>query len=225
MTVFKKPIALFALGLAIAGTATFVIPFAIAQTAAPGGQPGARHAKLDANGDGVIDRSEAAKSPRMAEHFDRLDANKDGRIGADERPQRRAGRGGHGDGMARLDANGDGAIDRSEAAKAPRLAEKFDTLDANKDGRIGADERPQHGGRHGGMRHDGMREGGKRRGGERMAQLDKNADGRFSRDELAGRERALQNFAAIDTNKDGFLTREEMQAHHRAARAERKPKP
>jgi Ca2+-binding EF-hand superfamily protein len=230
MTVSKKPIALLALGLAIAGTATLTI----AQTPPPGGgQPGARHAKIDANGDGVIDRSEAAKAPRLAENFDRLDANKDGKIGADERPQRGAGRGGHGGpggAMAKLDANGDGAIDRSEAAKSPRLAENFDRLDANKDGRIGADERPQRGGRQGGMRDGGMRDGGMRdggkgRGGERMAQLDKNGDGRFSRDELAGRERALQNFAAIDTNKDGFLTREEMQAHHKAARGERKPKP
>lgn len=164
MTVSRKPIAGLALGLAIAGTAAF----AIAQTPPPGGgQPGARHATIDANGDGVIDRS--------------------------------------------------------EAAKAPRLAENFDKLDANKDGRIGADERPQHGGRQGGM-HGGM-PGGKGRGGERMAQLDKNGDGRFSRDELAGHERALQNFTAIDANKDGFLTRDEMKAHHQAARGERKPTP
>lgn len=226
MTVSRKPIAGLALGLAIAGTAAF----AIAQTPSPGGgQPGARHATIDANGDGVIDRSEAAKAPRLAENFDRLDADKDGKLSASERPQRgarqggRGGPGGPGGAMAGLDANGDGAIDRSEAAKAPRLAENFDRLDANKDGRIGADERPQHGGRQGGM-HGGM-PGGKGRGGERMAQLDKNGDGRFSRDELAGHERALQNFTAIDANKDGFLTRDEMKAHHQAARGERKPTP
>lgn len=222
MTVSRKPIALLALGLAIAAAT----PLLFAQTPPPGGgQPGARHAKVDANGDGVIDRSEAAKAPRLAENFDRLDANKDGKLSASERPQHgarqggRGGPGGPGGAMAKLDTNGDGAIDRSEAAKAPRMAENFDRLDANKDGRIGADERPQHGGRQGGMH------AGKGRGGERMAQLDKNGDGRFSRDELAGHERALQNFTAIDANKDGFLTRDEMKAHHQAARGERKPKP
>ncbi|MFZ5635272.1 MAG: calcium-binding protein [Pseudomonadota bacterium] len=209
-----KRTALLALGLAIAAAPV------IAQNTPPAGGPPGRHAKVDANGDGVIDRNEAAAHPKLAERFDQLDRNKDGRIGPDERPQRggRGGQGGRQGGMAKLDANGDGAIDRSEAAKAPRLAERFDQLDKNKDGRIGADERPQRGGRHGGK-------GG--RGGERMAQLDKNGDGRFSRDELAGRERALQNFAAIDANKDGFLTREEMKAHHQAHRGQRgsQPKP
>jgi hypothetical protein len=160
MTTSIKPIALLALGLAIAGSASI----ALAQTPPPGGgQPGAPQARIDVNGDGVIDRSEAAKVPRLAENFDRLDADKDGRISAEERPRR-------------------------------------------------------------GGREGGRRDGGKGRGGERMAQLDTNGDGRFSRDELAGRERALQNFAAIDTNKDGFLTREEMKAHHQAQRGERKPK-
>lgn len=118
-----------------------------------------------------------------------------------------AGEGGR---MAKVDANGDGIIERSEAAKVPRFAEHFDKLDANKDGRITAEERPQRGAR-----------GGKGGHGERMAQLDTNKDGRFSREELAGKERVLQNFAAIDTNKDGTLSREEMQAHHKAHRGER----
>jgi hypothetical protein len=209
-----KRIALLALGFAIAAAP------AIAQNAPPaGGQPG-RHAKADANGDGFIDRNEAVAHPKLAERFDQLDKNKDGRIGPEERPQRggRGGQGGRHAGMAKLDANGDGAIDRSEAAKAPRLAERFDQLDRNKDGRIGPEERPQRGGRQGGK-------GG--RGGERMAQLDKNGDGRFSRDELAGHERALQNFGAIDGNKDGFLTREEMKAYHQTHRGQRgqQPKP
>ena len=204
-----KPILIIALGLAMTGTAAVTF----AQTAAqPAGERPARHAKLDTNGDGVIDRSEAAKAPKFAEHFDTLDANKDGRITAEERPQRgmHGGKGGRGDRMAQLDINKDGVIDRSEAAKAPKFAEHFDTLDANKDGRITAEERPQRG-MHGGK-------GGR---GDRMAQLDADKDGRFSRQELAGKDRVLQNFAAIDTNRDGFLSREEMQAHHKAHRGDR----
>ena len=176
------------------------------------GSEGGRMAKLDANGDGVIDRSEAAKVPKFAEHFDKMDANKDGRITAEERPQRgmRDGKGGRGDRMAQLDANKDGVIDRSEAAKVPKFAEHFDKMDANKDGRITAEERPQR----------GMRDGKGGRG-DRMAQLDTNKDGRFSREELAGKDRVLQNFAAIDSNNDGALSREEMQAHHKAHRGQR----
>jgi Ca2+-binding EF-hand superfamily protein len=210
-----KRITLLALGLAIAGAA----PILLAQTAqtAPGGAPAGRpaagqpghHPKLDANGDGIIDRAEAAKSPRFAQMFDKFDANHDGKLSADERPQHR-GRGG--DMLAKLDANGDGAVDRAEAAKAPRLAEHFDKLDANHDGRISADERPQRG-------HHG---GGDR--GQRMAQLDKNGDGKFSRDELAGHERVLSHFADIDANKDGFVTRDEMKAYHQAHRGERGPR-
>ncbi len=142
-----KSIALLAVGLAIACTAHLTF----AQTPQPGAAKPARHAKVDTNGDGVIDRSEAAANPRMAGRFDTLDSNKDGRITADERPQR-------------------------------------------------------------GMR-DG-KGGGQR--GERMAQLDANKDGRFSREELAGNQRVTQNFGAIDTNADGALTREEMHAYHKA---------
>lgn len=209
-----KSVVLIMLSLSFAGSTAL----AFAQGPQTGSAPPARHAKLDINGDGAIDRSEAARAPKFAGHFDKLDANKDGRITADERPQRgmHGGRHGRGGAMAGLDANADGVIDRGEAAKAPKFAEHFDKLDANKDGRITADERPQRGGR---------REGGKGARGERMAQLDTNGDGRFSRDELAGRERALQNFAAIDADKDGFVTREEMKAHHQAHRGERKPQP
>ena len=206
---------MLAIGLALAGTAAVTF----AQTAAPAaGKPG-HHANLDANSDGVIDRSEAAKMPKFAERFDSFDKNKDGRISADERPQRgmRDGMGGRGDHMAKIDANSDGVIDRSEAAKMPKFAERFDSFDKNKDGRISADERPQRG-MHGGKGRHGAP-------GERMAQLDANKDGRFSREELAGKDRALQNFAAVDANHDGFLTREEMAAHHQAHRGERGAQP
>lgn len=151
-----KAIVIFALGLAIAAIATVTFAQATQATQPTADKP-ARHARIDTNGDGVIDRSEAAANPKMAEHFDRLDANRDGRITAEERPQ--------------------------------------------------------HGGKGG--------KGGRDAARARMVELDTNKDGRFSRDELAGKARALQNFAAIDANSDGFLTREEMKAHHIAHRGER----
>jgi len=88
--------------------------------------------------------------------FDKMDANKDGRIDASEiaamrpagpppgampaadgaapPPPRPGGRL-----LARLDTNGDGAIDRAEFRA--QAAQRFDRVDANKDGRIDADER------------------------------------------------------------------------------------
>ena len=43
-----------------------------------------RFKKLDADGDGRISRAEAQAAPRLAAHFDDLDANKDGFLTPDE---------------------------------------------------------------------------------------------------------------------------------------------
>lgn len=100
--------------------------------------------------------------------------------------------------MPRIDLNGDGMIDRAEAAKMPRLAEKFDQLDTNKDGKLSASERPQ--------RMHGKRDGGKR--GDRLQALDTDKDGRISRDEAnAGKGAFAQRFGEMDANKDGYLDR------------------
>ena len=112
----------------------------------------------------------------------------------------------------RLDANGDGVIDKTEAARAPRLAAKFDQLDKNHDGRLDADERPQmqhdgHGGADGGM-HD------------RMRQLDTDHDGRISSKEAAAKPELAQRFAKLDSNHDGFLDRSDFQAHKQQMRDE-----
>ncbi|MBX3714013.1 MAG: hypothetical protein KF800_18780 [Lysobacter sp.] len=188
-----KPIVLLTTALIVAAAGVPVLA-----QGGPAGKHG-RMAELDTNKDGFIDRAEAAKAPKLLERFDRLDVNKDGRISAEERPQR--GRhGGKGGRMAVLDTNKDGFIDRAEAAKAPKLLEHFDRLDVNKDGRISAEERPQRG-RHGG------------KGG--WAKLDTDGDQRVSRQEAAQWPRLTEKFAAIDGNKDGYLSREELQSYRR----------
>ena len=108
----------------------------------------------------------------------------------------------------RLDANGDGVIDKSEAAKAPRLAQQFDQLDKNHDGRLDADERPQMG--HGGRGGDDGEGGGTH---ERMMQFDTDHDGRISSKEAEAKPEMAQRFAKMDSNHDGFLDRSDFQAH------------
>jgi len=110
----------------------------------------------------------------------------------------------------RIDANADGVIDRTEAAKMPRLAEKFDQLDINKDGKLSASERPQ--------RMHGRRGGGKR--GDRLQALDTDKDGRISLDEAnAGKGGFAQRFVEMDVNKDGYLDRADKELRMTRARA------
>ncbi|MBP3985913.1 EF-hand domain-containing protein [Pseudoxanthomonas helianthi] len=118
--------------------------FAAAQSDAAKDAPRV-HAKLDANGDGAIDRAEAAKVPRLAEKFDSLDKNKDGKLDASERPHRdgmRRRNGGMYDRFAELDTDKDGRISKAEAAKGP-MASRFDEMDANKDGYLDKADREQ----------------------------------------------------------------------------------
>ena len=120
----------------------------------------------------------------------------------------------------KLDANNDGAIDRAEAAKHPRLAERFDQLDANKDGRLSADERPQRGMKHGDRGQRGDRGHRGQRGMGMMMQIDTDKDGRISRAEAAKQPRLNERFAQMDVNKDGFLDRSDREARMATRRAE-----
>ncbi len=156
---------------------------ALAQTAPASGPL----AKLDANGDGVIDRSEAAKAPRLAARFDALDRNHDGKLDASELAAARAAagkpgmhRGGMGARWQALDANHDGRISRSEAQADPAFLARFDVLDVNKDGYVDRTDM-----------------------------------------QLRMQQKRAEFFAAADTNKDGKLSFDEFVVEQGARRQER----
>ena len=127
-----------------------------------------RFARMDANDDGKLDQADRAgrRQDRQRQAFDRLDADDSGAISFEEltagreqrgearaerrgpdgpRFGRRGGRGGPGPvnrlGARAADADNDGAVSQAEFTTAA-LA-RFDRIDANKDGTIGADERRQ----------------------------------------------------------------------------------
>ena len=66
--------------LGLAGAATL----ACAAPGAQGHDPMARIKAADTNGDGMISRDEAKALPRLASHFDEIDANHDNQLTADE---------------------------------------------------------------------------------------------------------------------------------------------
>ena len=150
---------------------------AFAATAPASDSQQAPRAKLDANGDGRIDRSEAAQHPRLAGKFDELDKNKDGKLAKEEMPRRHGrgfGKNGHGQHgmMTKLDTDKDGRISRAESAAGEgKLASHFDKMDVNKDGYIDRADR-----------------------------------------ELRAKQRTDEWFAKADTDKDGKLSRAEVDA-------------
>jgi Ca2+-binding EF-hand superfamily protein len=200
---------------------------------------------LDANRDGTVSAAEIDNAPTAIKA---LDVNADGQVAAAELmpagrgrgPEGREGgargRGGPGnepgetpatspDELATLlmafDTNQDGVLARTELPE--RLQPLFDRADADKDGKLTADEirksaaaaaQPNAmGGRRGG---EGRGEGrGEERGegrgfgpgGDRLTQvIDANHDGTLSAAEISAAPAALRT---LDANKDGQLTPEE----------------
>lgn len=169
------------LGLALA--ATGIAGVAIAQAPSPMG---------DKMGDKTITRAEA--QAKSAEMFDRMDANKDGKLDQADRAAH------EGEMFDRIDSDKNGSISRAEFTAAhQRMGGPGD------DDRMG-ERRGKHGGKHrmGGM---GM-----------MGQMaDTNKDGAITKDEFVAGH--LRMFDAADTNKDGKLTPAERKAHHQKMRA------
>lgn len=181
---------------------------AVAMQAQPAASPKAPQTKAE-----MLARADA--------RFDRLDANKDGQLSAEERKagmeraraamaERRGGemadfapgagrRGGGGMGekmLARIDANGDGMISRAENRAAAEA--RFARMDADKDGALEAGERGKRGPGEGGW-------GKMRRGpdGERMGK-------RGERRGPGGR--GAGGMMQADTNGDGAVSRAEFDA-------------
>jgi Ca2+-binding EF-hand superfamily protein len=181
--------------------------------------------RFDKNKDGVLTKDELP--PGLARNFDRYDRNGDGKLDAREvaqmletakrfagdKPAPRPG----GDGppaerrvadvFERMDTNKDGKISKEEAKNV--IAQNFDRIDANKDGFIDKGELRRFVARNmaaGG----GPGRGGS--GGPDFDAMDRNADGRLTREELKGTQFA-DRFDEIDTNKDGKIDKKEFAAY------------
>jgi Ca2+-binding EF-hand superfamily protein len=105
--------------------------------------------------------------------------------------------------MRVLDADGDGAISKSEIDEAPKALKK---LDRNGDGQLTREEL----GPRGGGQQPPVARGGQATAAlmERLRNLDENNDGKWTKDELP--ERFQEQFDTLDANKDGSLDRDEL---------------
>jgi EF-hand domain pair/EF hand len=98
--------------------------------------------RLDQNNDRRLERLEVDGVPYLERHFERLDQRQRGYLtpddlGAASDPGRhpRAGRW-----FSHADRNGDGRIQRDEAASFPWLLRRFDEADSNGDGALNREE-------------------------------------------------------------------------------------
>lgn len=125
--------------------------------------------------------------------------------------------------FARMDANGDGAINQQD--RQARVAEHFAKLDTNSDGSLSLEEFSARSKGHGKMRgdKDGMgRMGHRGHGGHGMMgkMADADNDGQVTAAEFTAS--ALARFDQADANNDGTVTKEERSAAKKAMRESRK---
>lgn len=99
------------LSVAVAVALTSVAAFAQVKQATPdNAKP--RMQQLDVNKDGMIDRSEASKAPKLAKRFEQMDVNKDGYLDKADRQARQAQR--RTESFNAADTNHDGVLSRAE---------------------------------------------------------------------------------------------------------------
>lgn len=150
--------------------------------------------KLDANKDGVIEKSEVASLGERRVEIHKLDG-KPGEVAWEEKlPDAN-------EAFDRLDTNKDGSISRDEFAKGRqiRIEKRIAKMEDRKDGEPGKGHhmmRMHHGG--GGMR------------GQMIIMADGDKDGRITLAEAEAM--ALKHFDQMDANKDGKVTPDERKA-------------
>jgi len=113
--------------------------------------------------------------------------------------------GGLGKHFAQLDMNHDGKVTRQEARTAETA--RFKALDLNKDGMVTATEAAT-----------ARQQRQAKRQADRFAKLDKNKDGRLSKEEV---RMPPARFQQLDQNRDGFLSQSEFSARKRPGRKDR----
>jgi Ca2+-binding EF-hand superfamily protein len=133
--------------------------------------------------------------------------------------------GGHGKGLLRADRDGNGVVTRDEMRTT--ALERFDTMDANKDGRLTLQEIALAGAERAAKHFAAMdkssdgkldRTEAAKMPEKMFAQLDKNGDGQISREEMTlaqstrSDQRARERFERADANHDGFISRDEAKA-------------
>jgi Ca2+-binding EF-hand superfamily protein len=176
-------------------------------SAQPGG--GKHFEKLDTNGDGVVTTSEFQAS--FLERWTKSDVNQDGKVTAEEFKQKHEAHGQ--ERFAKLDANGNGTLERSEIAKMPD--EHFARIDADKSGTLTQAELSQGHFKGHGKGHD-------------MKGLpgDADNDGVVTKAEAqAGLDAMVQK---LDADSDGKLTQEELshgRGHHGAGKGKECARP
>ncbi|MBC7854686.1 MAG: hypothetical protein IAF94_14735 [Pirellulaceae bacterium] len=182
--------------------------------------------RLDKDGDGKISKEEAPE--RMKERFDRLDANKDGFIEADEFARTAGALGGRPAGappgtpapgggdakaaeeaFAKHDANSDGKLIKDEVPEEQkemfqRISDRLGTDSLTKEQFVRAliQRRPE-----GGRPPEGRPGTGPMSALTVLKALDADGDGEISKGEIEGASKAL---AALDKNGDGKLSRDEI---------------
>lgn len=172
-------------------------------TAAAFALPSAKPSKMDADGNGLVSKTEAMAAADVL--FTKMDENKDGMINAADREAKVKAR------FQEMDADKNGAISESEmiAAHNERMDDRAEMrAERGKDG--------HRGGRHGGGRHGGAGGGF---GMGMMKAADVNNDLAVTKAEF--QTAAAARFAKADTNKDGSLSADEQKAARKAMREQR----
>jgi Ca2+-binding EF-hand superfamily protein len=166
------------------------------------GAMAALFAETDANKDGKVTAEEAKTA--AAARFAAADVNHDGVLDKSERAAMHRGPGAQGGskGPGHMNRNFDKSISRADAP--PRLLEHFDEVDTNKDGVLDPQE----------LR--AMRD--KRPQGPGMGKVDADQDGKVTAEEFTAG--LMRWFTHMDQDKDGAVTQAELSAArpHRGAR-------